>query len=1155
MSAQIFIDKLEASNLLDDEVIGKLRRKISKPGKVPPAKAVANYCLEKGFLTESQATKILENVARDVERLRASSSQTLDVVQDDLGGTMLTADDLVGKNESASQAVQPVEPIVDLSANVSTTAPVEVVEQIADPFALNAGDGNPYDGGSATNGGLTEETEKKEAKKFEGKRKHEQSFESRWVIVGSFLLVFLLLAGWFFFVVLAKSSSDDVWREAEEKFSSESYPSAVEVYKSFIKNYKGDPNSPYAHVKYRVAEMKIAASGKDVENTIKVFKSNVDDITLLMADQIEDRPFEEEIRAMIAYDTVIAAQKTAKAAANKTTVKEKEEAVEKLKKMMELVDKGGFVPRSEKEKPAISSIIEATQATLHNVENAIVKENDTTLSILDIEDKIEAGQTDDAFDVFDDLVTKHPAAAADERVINVVQLISKKEKSLVTMLNPEVVKFEDVQVSESPSFINRVTIPTLTSGSVKGLQGEVAAVLASGSVYGVDISSGKMLWRHFVGYETVIQPVWLEDPKRVLLADQKNDRLMLVEPDTGKTVWHKDIGEDFLAPAISRSKIFLSMKSGKVARMDSETGKISAMVQLPQRLTVPVTPNNSGNILYQVGGHLNLYVLSVSLSDISCVQAFYVGHAQGAVRAPPVLLQDVLILPVNTTPMSCELKILVNEEDSMELTIGGPEVELKGMITKPMQIYGNYLVTMTPNGEMQVFEIDAREDEFELAKVAAESLNLPMDREVYMAVRDGKIWVGTKGIVQFSVIRTKQELKDQSVADNADFFVGEMIPYEELLVHVRRRAGSDMTSITGVNPVSLSEIWRLDLGGELAGPPLVNNDDVVAVNSQGDFFKLDASTIDAGVSHSPVYRASKTQQNLVFTRSVYFGDGSAFLMGPIDRKDSISFVPENTTLPLSLSELDVADLNVTSDPVRFRDGVLIGLSNGEVRHVKPRSIQDDAVFVPKSDVGVEFYWQRPCVLTPDTFAIANHDGRMFIVKYVADGETPYMVQMVESKSARRIIGPLVKNGDLIYALGDGPNGNDLLAFNAVDLKMKASFPLGGVSTWGPETLGKWTYATQADGTLVAFGTGPMPEFEIKLPDGRAVGRPLQWKEKTIVTLRDGKIAVFDANQPTDGAVIIDSHQPLSGQSSIAGNRLFVASTDGSIGVFDLSLVK
>ena len=33
MSAQIFIDKLEASNLLDSEIIGKLRKKIAKPGE------------------------------------------------------------------------------------------------------------------------------------------------------------------------------------------------------------------------------------------------------------------------------------------------------------------------------------------------------------------------------------------------------------------------------------------------------------------------------------------------------------------------------------------------------------------------------------------------------------------------------------------------------------------------------------------------------------------------------------------------------------------------------------------------------------------------------------------------------------------------------------------------------------------------------------------------------------------------------------------------------------------------------------------------------------------------------------------------------------------------------------------------------------------
>ena len=73
-----------------------------------------------------------------------------------------------------------------------------------------------------------------------------------------------------------------------------------------------------------------------------------------------------------------------------------------------------------------------------------------------------------------------------------------------------------------------------------------------------------------------------------------------------------------------------------------------------------------------------------------------------------------------------------------------------------------------------------------------------------------------------------------------------MISFENLLVHVRQRSGSQMTSISGVNPSSLKEIWRLDIGGGLAGPPIVNNEDVMAVNSQGDFFKINDAAIAAG---------------------------------------------------------------------------------------------------------------------------------------------------------------------------------------------------------------------------------------------------------------------------------------------------------------------
>ena len=1148
MSAQIFIDKLEASNLLDADVINKLRKKVSKPGKVPQAQAVAKYCLEKGLLTQAQADKLLQSVAQDVKQHQANQAQPLDVVQE---ATVISAADLVVEEPVAAEAQ---EEIVDLAANMPTAQPIQPVAEIADPFAVPAGpvgNNDPYGGGTAP-ADLNEEP--KEEKKFEGKRHQEQSFESKWIILGSASLVILLLLGWFFATVIMKGNSDEVFREAEELFATESYPASVEAYKEFIKNFKGDPNAKYAHVKFRVAEMKIAAAGKDIENTVKVFQGNIEKITLVMADQIDDPPFEDEIKKMIALDTVNSAQKAANAAANMPTVEEKEAELTKAVQMMKLVNDGKFVPRSERELPSFSSMIEATEATLNNVENSIVREKDTVAAMGEVAAKIDEGKTYEAFQIYDGLVTKHPSAEADKRVIEVVEKISKKEKELVRNLDPLAEKFPNVETSIPASIKSRISIPTFTGRPFSDLDGEVAAFRIEGSVYGVDVGKGKIIWRHFVGYETTIDPVWIDRPRRVVLSDQKNNHLKLVEPETGKTVWNVDIGEPFLRPTAVGNKIFVSMNSGKVARIDSETGEVSAMVQLPQRLTVPATSNPSGNVLYQVGEHLNIYVLSVSVSEISCVQAYYSGHRDGTIRVPPLFHQGVVIVPVNVDSNTCELRLLTNIKEKMELKVAGESQELKAIVTKNLQSFGNYIASLTINGNLEVFELDSNDEEFTLASVAKKQLNLPTSQEIFYAAANGKVFIGTKGIVQYAVVVAKQKIQDQAVGDNADFFVGEMVPYEELLVHVRKRAGSRMHSIAGVNPETLTEVWRLDIGGGLAGAPLVNNESVVAVNSQGDFYQLDDASTPQKISHAPIHRASKTQQNLVFSRSIGFSDGSGFIIGPQDRKDSISFIPGNSSLPVSLSEINIENLQVTSDPISFMNGALIGLNNGEVRLVIPRSTADDAVFVPQAEVGEEFYWQRPCRLTADSFAIANYQGRIFTVKFVPNNGKPYLSQVLESKAGRKIVGPLVNTGSTLFTLGDGPNGNDVLAIDPTNLKVKGNFALGGIGTWGPEGLGDLALATQEDGTLLAFRNDiQAPAWTAKLPSGRATGRPIAWNGKIVITLKDGKIAVVEG----DGSAVkvVDCQEPISGISSLSGNLLYASGPDGSICVVDLSQVE
>lgn len=1154
MSAQIFIDKLEASNLLDATVINKLRSKVAKPGKTPPAQSVAKYCLEKGYLTQAQADRLLESMAQELAQTggadlgvaeNASVISAADLVEDDLVEEIV---DLQASPDVLAQPMQAVQPVASLDDPfaVPTAAP-------ADPYGGELGSNGNGSGNGSGNGDGNGDSQS-DSKKFSGKRKHEQSFESRWIVLGSASLVILLLLGWFFATVILKGNSDEEFREAEELFANESYPASVDAYKDFIKNFKSDPNAKYAHVKFRLAEMKIAATGKDVSNTIEVFETNIEKITLVMADQIDDPPFEDEIRKMIALDTVTSAQKAANAAANESTVEGKESALAKAKDMMRLVNDGKFVPRSERELPSFSSMIEATQATLNNVENSITQEKDTVAAIAEANTKIEAGETYDAFQVYDRLTTKHPSAEADGRVIKLVTAISDKEQSLARKLDSLAENWQDATDAVSAAVVGRVSVPTFTGNPFPDLDENVSAFLVNGSVYGVDIGKGKIIWRHFVGYETSINPVRLENPDRYLICDEKNHRIRLVDPATGDTVWHKTIGEPFLRPTVAGNKIFISMTSGKVARVDSESGELSAIVQLPQKLIVPATSNASGNVLYQVGEHLNLYVLSASLTEINCVQAYYLGHRDGMIRVPPVLHQGILILPVNIDAKTCELKLLTNVKDSMELKVAGESHELKSNMIKSPKVFGNYIATVTVNGDVEVLELDSNDQEFSLASVAKKKLNLPTTQEIFYEAAVGKLWIGTKGIVQYAVVVAKQKIQDEAVADNADFFVGQMKYHEGLLVHVRKRAGSRMVSISGVSPNTLNEVWRLDVGGGLAGAPLVNNESVVAVNSQGDFYRLDDANVASKIVHESIHRASTTQQNLVFSRSVGFPDGGGFIIGPQDRKDSISFVPSNSSLPVSLAELNINNLRITSDPIKFMNGVLIGLNNGEIRLVIPRATNEDAIFVPQAKVGDEFLWQRPCQLSADSFAVANHDGRIFSIKYVPNNGTPYLAQVLEAKAPRKIIGPMVNTGNLLFTLGDGPNGNDLLAIDPANLKIKGSYELGGISTWGPEELAGKALATTSDGTLLAFSTDiTTPDWQAKLPHGRATGRPVSWNNKIVITLKDGKVVIVEP----DGSSVktIETGEPFSGQSSLAGNKLYASGADGSICVIDLSLAE
>ena len=72
------------------------------------------------------------------------------------------------------------------------------------------------------------------------------------------------------------------------------------------------------------------------------------------------------------------------------------------------------------------------------------------------------------------------------------------------------------------------------------VQGRVIYTLAGGSVFALDASTGDVLWRRFVGYETTLlpQPIALNQPGADALAvDQRQQQIMRLEARTGKLIW------------------------------------------------------------------------------------------------------------------------------------------------------------------------------------------------------------------------------------------------------------------------------------------------------------------------------------------------------------------------------------------------------------------------------------------------------------------------------------------------------------------------------------------------------------------------------------------------------------------------------------------
>ena len=1144
MSAELFLGKLEETGLLDESVLNKLRGKLAKPGKQPSADSMAQYLIAKGHLTQSQADRLLQAV----EATPAAPLQPADLM-DGLVEESPVAQEVVELTPAANPNPVVLDPLNPLNS------PQQPLPN--DPFANPLGMPAPglgYDplGGHAEVGAYAEpeEIEPEGGAGFQGKQTVTNQWDSKWIFIMPTTLVFLVLLSFALYFLLAKGDSKAQFQEAEDAFENANYMHAQELYDEYAEKFKSEPSTKTAEVMSMLCRLRIPHDNKRWDDAIVAMDQYSTPLVEMLSEIADDPTRVDEIRAQIGGISVGIPEGFVSKAENTIKVDEQKEWLDKARDAMRHVDNGITMPRQVRDTPSMVDRMKTLRERISKVARLIQQEESLVDGIGQMDTLTKSDDTVAAFEIYVRLVREFPALQSDSRLLQQVRAASEKERELVVPAPIRIAEAEPAKIDGSKYvLVNRV------GEEISELEGEIAAFLIRGAVYAVDISKGKVLWRYHVGFQTQIEPqVWKEESEhRFIISDESRKQVSAIDAVTGKVYWTLDIGDYFNTPAVVADQMFVSTASGKIYQIEIGSGQCNRATQIPQALSLApgVRSRSSQTAVYQVGQFMNLYVLDRRLQ---CTDVFYIGHQEGAICVPPLVVSNHVVVAENKQNDRCELRILKRNEEGTMIAAQNP-ILIDGHVTVNLQRYGRRFMAITEKGFIGLFDVDpvAKDRPVKEVARATQSLNSSQIKTQF-AINSGKLWIGDIGLSRYDLQLQNQKLASSGVSFNIDQFLGPFQVYDtdsgELngiySVNVRQRGGSTLMSIGCVRGGEQDDTWRIDFAAPLTGPVFDDgyNETLRSVNAQGDVFEVKGDK-PVNIIDQPVARATNTAQDLVFVHQVKVGDRFV-MVGPPDKDKILTYQPSNEAIPLRMLPLDMSGQTLSGAPVEFGDRVLIMTSSGEIHLVKP-GVKGSNVLAPDTKPNQVVDYRRPAVIDKNRFAISTSNGQVTLVEVLRNGK---MDTLGRRKYEGEFTNSLASIQGVIIAAAVSGREHKLLTFTVPAVKQNNEKLLDGAVVFGPEKITDDKVICSTDlGKMYCFDKDLNEKWAIELPGSPIAGFGSDGN-RTAIVLVDGKVMWIDNESGKVSSEKEIGESFLVGQAdpTVIDGKLYLSGADGTIHV-------
>lgn len=1120
MTGLDFLDFLESNGIVDSATIAKVKGKVAQPGKVLSAGRVAKYLIDKEILNEPQAKNLLR--VFEQEHQQKSGGKKARFAEEPKVAVLSEAD--------------LVDDVVDLTA-----APVGQAGGFDDLFSASPLGPQSNQGGlNAATQAVEEEDAEKERMKFQAKKALANKWESKWMYIGSTLVVFLAIFSYFMYYVLMKQLSEKLYGEAETAYASQAYADAANKYSGFAAYYTADKRTSAAKVRAAMSRIRVAHSGRKWEQVLEMIPGELSAIS-------EEEAFSEKGRSELAGIFLGTVNGLLGQAENVPSVEEKEKRVPLIETGLKFLRDPSYVLAEERKN--LESDLSKITERLDTVKIDIEKEKFLVSQVAAVNAAIEAQNAEEGFKLRRELLRKFPVVESDPRVVEMTEALRNKEQDLVVPIQAQVPVTD--QEDALPG-VSKVVFTTKSGKSLANLETEKFPLLTRGAVYMFNAGTGDILWRRHVGFETRIEPSWISGPDSdLIVADQRLGELLRLNGTSGEIVWRAKIGEPFNQFHIANSVIYVSTNSGKLVALSVENGSVGGAVNFPQQLIVGPTASPDGSTVYQAGLYSHIYALNVESSgQMKCNLVYFLGHQRGSVLLKPILVGSLLFVVENIGPDRSQLHVLKVDTRANSIQPAQAPIQFSGIIAAPPRVYsGKYLVVLSDRGDLRMLATDnVEEGQDPVITVASVGRGSEPGTYSQFIAESGKLFVGDKGLTFYNVQIQRELLSATDSYLPTDNYVGPFQVYGQVLIEVRARRGSQMVSVAATSTENHEEYWRTDFAAPLAGAPIVDAaGQVVATTNQGDFFVVNDAAIQGKNTSEVMRRVSAVEQDLAFNYAVPLSENRVVYLGPGDKARALIFDPKRQPEPIAVVDSPLMRKSLVGFPVAFGDVAIASTRDGQVMAIDPKTMRlAGAPFQPAIGNDLTIEWTRPAVIDAQSFLIGESRGFLYLVQRDGAGLTKGGEHKLADGSA--FVGEVATANGKAIAVEMKQNGFSLVQFTLPDLTPEKKTALPAAPVFGPRKVGEVVLVGTNDGKLHALTA----EGEIAWSqDVSVVGvaGAIQHPQGLLVTTLDGRVLLVD---PASGQVgpTVEPAEPFVGDPLLVGDRIYANTVDGTLVVIE-----